>query len=108
MIAVANAITSRALDLTTTAEPTQAIEGLCRIRGIGLWTAHYIAMRALAWPDAWLPNDVALQNALKLRNTVAGNREALKLAESWRPWRSYAVLHLWRKLERTNTLEATQ
>jgi len=108
MIAVANAITSGALDLTTTAEPTQAIEGLCRIRGIGLWTAHYIAMRALAWPDAWLPNDVALQNALKLRNTVAGNREALKLAESWRPWRSYAVLHLWRKLERTNTLEATQ
>lgn len=106
LIALAKAMDSGALDLSVSAEPSRAIEELCAIRGIGPWTAHYIAMRALAWPDAWLPNDVALQNALELRNTAAGNRQAQAMAQSWRPWRSYAVLHLWRKLERAQILEA--
>jgi AraC family transcriptional regulator of adaptative response / DNA-3-methyladenine glycosylase II len=100
MIALAQAVDSGSLDLTAAAEPTLAIENLCRIRGIGPWTAHYVAMRALAWPDAWLPGDVALRAALRLPRTAAGERRALALAQSWRPWRSYAVLHLWRKLER--------
>lgn len=96
IVALADAIAAGAIDFRPTAEPTQTIERLCRIRGIGPWTAHYIAMRALAWPDAWLPNDIALQNALGLPNTAAGVRTAQALANVWRPWRSYAVLHLWR------------
>jgi AraC family transcriptional regulator of adaptative response / DNA-3-methyladenine glycosylase II len=108
LIALAHAVDSGVLDLSAAAEPTQAITGLCAIRGIGPWTAHYIAMRALAWPDAWLPGDVALQSALHLPNTVAGHCTAAARAESWHPWRSYAVLHLWRSLESTAPKETTR
>ncbi len=100
MILIAQSVTSGALVLGSGAEPTRAIETLCAIKGIGPWTAHYIAMRALAWPDAWPPQDVALLNAMNLPNTARGQREADSIAEAWRPWRSYAVLHTWRKLEK--------
>jgi AraC family transcriptional regulator, regulatory protein of adaptative response / DNA-3-methyladenine glycosylase II len=102
MIAIAQAARSGTLVLGRGAEPSQAIEVLCGIRGIGRWSAHYIAMRALGWPDAWPPQDVALLKAMKLPNTARGQREADALAEAWRPWRSYAVLHTWRKLERVD------
>ncbi len=99
MIAIAQAVTSGKLILHGTAEPAQTIDALREIKGIGPWTAHYIAMRALAWPDAWPPQDVALLNAMNLPNTAKGQREADVIAETWRPWRSYAVLHTWRKLQ---------
>lgn len=99
MIAIAQAVTSGKLTLSGGAEPSQTIDELRQIKGIGPWTAHYVAMRALAWPDAWPPQDVALLNAMKLPNTAKGQREADAIAETWRPWRSYAVLHTWRKLE---------
>ncbi len=86
--------------LAPNADPAKTIAALVAIKGIGPWTAHYIAMRALAWPDAWPPQDVALLNAMKLPNTARGQREADVIAEAWRPWRSYAVLHTWRKLEK--------
>ena len=105
MIAIAQAVNSGTLDLLNAAEPAQTIATLCGVRGVGPWTAHYIAMRALAWPDAWPPKDVAVQNALNLPNTTAGQRRAEVLADAWRPWRSYAVLHLWRKLERPDDTE---
>ncbi len=100
MIAIAQAVTSGKLILSSGVEPSQAIDALRQIKGIGPWTAHYIAMRALAWPDAWPPQDVALLNAMNLPNTAKGQREADVIAEAWRPWRSYAVLHTWRKLEK--------
>lgn len=98
IISLANAMSSGGIGLHVTAEPAGTIEQLCRIRGIGPWTAHYIAMRALAWRDAWLPRDIALQNALGLPNTAQGWRAAQERANVWQPWRSYAVLHLWRTL----------
>jgi AraC family transcriptional regulator, regulatory protein of adaptative response / DNA-3-methyladenine glycosylase II len=100
MIATARAVASELLVLSGGTEPKQAIDSLQAIKGIGPWTAHYIAMRALAWPDAWPPQDVALLNAMNLPNTAKGQREADVMAEPWRPWRSYAVLHTWRKLEK--------
>ncbi|MCX7173563.1 MAG: helix-turn-helix domain-containing protein [Proteobacteria bacterium] len=105
MLAIARTVRSGALDLAHGHDPAQAIESLGDIRGVGPWTAHYIAMRALAWPDAWPPKDVALQNALNLPNTASGQRQAAALAEAWRPWRSYAVLHLWRTLEKPHDAE---
>ncbi|RYZ11033.1 MAG: DNA-3-methyladenine glycosylase 2 family protein [Comamonadaceae bacterium] len=72
-------------DLDATLAALQALPG------IGAWTAHYIAMRALRWPDAWPAGDVALQKALG----VAGPLAAAEAAAAWRPWRSYAVLRLW-------------
>src|SRR5664279_5530490 len=67
------------------------IAQLVALPGIGAWTAHYIAMRALRWPDAFPRGDIALRNALG--PVTAARAEAL--SEEWRPWRSYAALHLW-------------
>ena len=64
---------------------------LLALRGIGPWTAAYIAMRALRWPDAFPAGDVALQKALG----VASARDAERVSQAWRPWRSYAVIRAW-------------
>jgi len=81
------------------AEPL--IERLCALPGIGPWTAHYIAMRALGWPDAFPPNDVAVLKAMKQLFDSTNQREADTLAQAWQPWRAYAVLRLWNSLEKT-------
>jgi AraC family transcriptional regulator, regulatory protein of adaptative response / DNA-3-methyladenine glycosylase II len=64
---------------------------LCEIPGIGKWTAQYIAMRALGEPDAFPSGDLGLLHALDLTTP----RELDQRAESWRPWRAYAVMYLW-------------
>jgi AraC family transcriptional regulator of adaptative response / DNA-3-methyladenine glycosylase II len=64
---------------------------LCEIPGIGKWTAQYVAMRALGEPDAFPSGDLGLLHALDLRTP----RELDERAESWRPWRAYAVMYLW-------------
>jgi AraC family transcriptional regulator of adaptative response / DNA-3-methyladenine glycosylase II len=64
---------------------------LTEIPGIGPWTAEYIAMRAMHWPDAFPAADLALRrNAGKLTSA-----QLLKAAERWRPWRAYAAMQLW-------------
>jgi AraC family transcriptional regulator of adaptative response / DNA-3-methyladenine glycosylase II len=74
---------------------TATLAALEALPGVGPWTAQYIAMRALAWPDAFPHPDVALIKAMK----ASSPREALAASESWRPWRAYAVMHLWKSLE---------
>lgn len=61
--------------------------------GVGAWTAHYLAMRALHLPDAFPAGDLGIKKALD-----ATAREAEMRAEAWRPFRSYAVMHLWTSL----------
>ena len=73
----------------------RALEKLRAIEGIGEWTAQYIAMRALSWPDAFPHTDLGFKKALG----GVGAREILEKAERWRPWRSYAAMHLWNQLE---------
>jgi AraC family transcriptional regulator of adaptative response / DNA-3-methyladenine glycosylase II len=70
-------------------------EQLRRIPGIGAWTAEYIAMRALADPDAFPAGDLVLQRQAG-RGRRLTEKALLHKAEAWRPWRAYAVLHLWR------------
>jgi len=78
--------------------PLQAtLDALLALPGIGEWSAQLIAMRALAWPDAFPASDIGLLNALGTRNL----REVQAQAEAWRPWRAYAVIRLWQKLEPT-------
>jgi AraC family transcriptional regulator of adaptative response / DNA-3-methyladenine glycosylase II len=77
-------------------DPSAAIERLAALPGIGQWTAHYIAMRALRWPDAFPKEDIAVRKNL---GGVTAKR-AEELSQSWRPWRAYAVLHLWRGTRR--------
>ncbi len=64
------------------------------LRGIGPWTADYVAMRALGDPDAFLPTDIGVRNAG--RDLGIGDLAAVVArSETWRPWRSYALLRLW-------------
>ncbi len=79
------------LALQPGADVARTCAALQALPGIGDWTAQYIAMRALRWPDAFPAGDVALQKALG----VAGARAAAQASEAWRPWRSYAVLRAW-------------
>ncbi|MFY9512521.1 MAG: adenosine deaminase, partial [Rubrivivax sp.] len=75
----------------------QTLDSLRALPGIGDWTAQVIAMRALAWPDAWPATDIGLMNALGVRDA----KHITTLAEAWRPWRAYAVMRLWHHLETT-------
>jgi AraC family transcriptional regulator of adaptative response / DNA-3-methyladenine glycosylase II len=70
---------------------------LVALPGIGPWTAQYIAMRALRWPDAWPVGDVALTQVLGLpdHRSAAAHRAAQQRSQRWRPWRSYAVIRAW-------------
>jgi AraC family transcriptional regulator, regulatory protein of adaptative response / DNA-3-methyladenine glycosylase II len=69
------------------------IEALMRLPGIGPWTAQYIAMRALHWPDAFPSGDLML-----LRAANSTQKQLQGLAEAWRPWRAYATHYLWQSL----------
>jgi AraC family transcriptional regulator of adaptative response / DNA-3-methyladenine glycosylase II len=98
ILALAQAWPEASRHLHERREPAALIEMLKTLPGIGPWTAHYIAMRALSWPDAFPPNDVAVLNAMKPLFGTTTQREADAIAERWRPWRSYAVLRLWNSL----------
>ncbi len=80
------------LDGGTHRDPDEAIRRLTELPGIGPWTAHYMAMRALGWPDAFPKEDIAVRQALG--GLTAQQAEAR--SQPWRPWRSYAVMHIWR------------
>jgi AraC family transcriptional regulator of adaptative response / DNA-3-methyladenine glycosylase II len=92
IIALAGEVASGRLTFEPGADPEATMRQLIALPGIGAWTAHYIAMRALRWPDAFPKEDVALRKAL---GGVSAAR-AEELSEAWRPWRSYATLQLWR------------
>ncbi len=77
---------------------SEAVAALQALRGIGPWTAGYVAMRALGDPDVFLPTDLGLRHALAAVGADSSPRGAAALAEAWRPWRSYALHHLWASL----------
>jgi len=72
-----------------------AVTRLCAIPGLGPWTAHYIAMRALAEPDAFPEADLGLRRALGSADALASVAQVREHAEAWRPWRAYAAISLW-------------
>jgi len=63
--------------------------------GIGAWTAHYLALRALGHPDAFPVNDLVLSGTSSPNGIRLGGRSVCAAAEAWRPWRGYAAIHLW-------------
>ena len=79
------------LDSGNHSSPEETIQRLAELPGIGPWTANYIAMRALRWPDAFPKEDIAVRNNL---GGVTAKRAEM-MSQTWRPWRSYAVLHIW-------------
>jgi len=91
IVALAVEIASGRLVLEPGADPERTIAQLVALPGIGAWTAHYIAMRALRWPDAFPRDDMVLRKAIGGVTGPAAERRA----EAWRPWRSYATMLLW-------------
>ena len=84
------------LDRVDHPRPEATIARLAELPGIGSWTANYIAMRALRWPDAFPKEDIAVRN--NLGGVTAA--EAESLSQPWRPLRSYAVMHIWSMTKR--------
>ena len=72
-----------------------AEQQLCALRGIGPWTASYIAMRALREPDAFPAGDLGLRRTVSAGADLVSPRVLERMAERWRPWRAYAAMHLW-------------
>jgi AraC family transcriptional regulator of adaptative response / DNA-3-methyladenine glycosylase II len=94
LIALARAVAEGEVKLGPGVDVEATIERLKRLPGIGDWTAQYIAMRALRWPDAFPHSDLGLRKALG----ETSSKRILEIAESWRPWRAYALMHLWNGL----------
>jgi len=84
--ALADAVASGRISLDPTADRDETRAALLALPGVGPWTVEYVAMRALRDPDAFPATD------LVLRRTIGGDADR---AESWRPWRAYAAMHLW-------------
>jgi AraC family transcriptional regulator of adaptative response / DNA-3-methyladenine glycosylase II len=79
--------------------PGQAVATLRQLPGIGEWTAQYIAMRGLRFPDAFPAGDLGLRKAASRElGTLLSETKVLELAEAWRPWRAYAAQYLWHSL----------
>jgi AraC family transcriptional regulator of adaptative response / DNA-3-methyladenine glycosylase II len=91
--ALARAVLDGQLALHAGVDVRSTCAALQALPGIGDWTAQYIAMRALRWPDAFPAGDMALQKALGVRSAQA----AAEASQAWRPWRSYAVLRAWHR-----------
>ena len=121
IIELAKAVVSKEIVLRPGVDAEATKEKLCALPGIGPWTAEYVAMRALCWPDAFPASDLGIKKAIEklvaeqasklrprpaLRATLphtgrgasVTEKEILAMAERWRPWRSYAAMHLWRTL----------
>ncbi|SRR5579885_13303 len=94
IVALARAIVDGTIRLEPTADAASEMKKLRALPGIGEWTAQYIAMRALGWRDAFPHTDFGVMKALG----ETSPRRVLEAGEAWRPWRSYAVMHLWHSL----------
>lgn len=103
VVETSRALADGSLDVHVGADAVVLREALLARLGIGPWTAAYVAMRVLGDPDAWLPGDVALVAGARAVGLLdeggpssAAHRALDARAAAWAPWRSYAVVHLWR------------
>jgi len=92
--ALARAVSDGKLRFDGSIPTSDVIAQMCELPGVGLWTANYVAMRALGDPDAFPASDLGLLKAAG----VSSPRRMEEMAEAWRPWRSYAALYLWESL----------
>lgn len=95
LVALAEAVAGGRISLDPGADRDQTERRLLELRGIGPWTAAYIRMRALGDPDVFLPGDLVLERAIATLPDLKSLR-----ASAWKPWRSYAVAHLWAAADR--------
>ena len=95
---VARAVLDGRVDFRVEQSLDEFVERWVALSGIGEWTAHYMAMRALSHPDAFPAADLILRRAASRGEEMLSTKALTTLAEAWRPWRAYAVIHLWRSM----------
>jgi len=98
LVGLARALADGDVVLDGGADRDDARARLLALPGIGPWTAAYVAMRVLRDPDAFLPSDLGVRYALERLGEDASPAAAARLAEGWRPYRAYALQHLWASL----------
>ncbi|MCA9861419.1 MAG: DNA-3-methyladenine glycosylase 2 family protein [Thermomicrobiales bacterium] len=98
LMGVCAALDTGEIVLAPEADLVETERKLLALRGIGPWTAAYIAMRALHDPDAFLPSDLGIKQAFARHGLPDNPRQIAAHAEAWRPWRAYANFHLWGSL----------
>ena len=98
IIALAAAVADGKVVLDAGADGNELTEQLLALPGIGPWTADYIRMRALGDPDMFLATDLGIRHALNGLGLPSDPVSAAAIAQRWRPWRSYALAHLWASL----------
>lgn len=96
--ALVTALADGTVTITDRHDRIELARSLTSFRGIGPWTASYIIIRALGDPDVFLPTDLGVRHALSRLGVPGDPRSATMRAEAWRPWRSYALMHLWASL----------
>ncbi|GAA0507732.1 DNA-3-methyladenine glycosylase [Paractinoplanes deccanensis] len=93
---LAAAVADGKIDLEPGADRAETVARLEELPGIGAWTAGYVAMRAIGDPDVFLPTDLAVRRGAAALGLPSAPKALAAHAERWRPWRSYALVRLWR------------
>jgi AraC family transcriptional regulator of adaptative response / DNA-3-methyladenine glycosylase II len=96
--ALAEVLANGELVLDPGADREQTVTALLAVPGIGPWTAAYVRMRALGDPDAFMPSDLGVHHAIDKLGLPADPASAEALSHRWKPWRAYALQHLWASL----------
>jgi AraC family transcriptional regulator of adaptative response / DNA-3-methyladenine glycosylase II len=98
LVRLAEAVADGSVVLDRGADRGEVKAALLELPGIGPWTADYIALRSLGDPDVFLATDLGVRQALTRLGVDPDPRAARERAEAWRPWRSYALMHVWSTL----------
>jgi AraC family transcriptional regulator of adaptative response / DNA-3-methyladenine glycosylase II len=96
LLGLSKALSEGTVDLSPGADRDVASSSLMSLPGVGPWTTSYITMRALGDPDAFLVSDLGVRRAFEAFGLPADLASIGERAESWRPWRAYALMHLWK------------
>jgi AraC family transcriptional regulator of adaptative response / DNA-3-methyladenine glycosylase II len=105
--ALSRAVLRGEVDLASSVLTDNITEGLLGVKGIGEWTAQYVAMRAFGEPDAFPADDLVLRQMAGDGVALTRTR-LLERADAWRPWRAYAAMYLWREAAERSTRGATR
>jgi len=95
IVALATAMDNGSIVIDAGTDPTELRAALVTVPGIGPWTAEYVAMRALRDPDVFMSTDLGIRRATQALGVPDDPARLSALTERWRPWRSYAMAHLW-------------
>jgi AraC family transcriptional regulator of adaptative response / DNA-3-methyladenine glycosylase II len=95
LVALATSVDLGSVVIDPGSDPGELRAALVALPGIGPWTAEYVAMRALRDPDAFLATDLGIRRAAEALGLAGGGAALRHASEGWRPWRSYAMAHLW-------------